>query len=120
MNIEHDGKVLEHQRHLAVPYDHDEDRKLIIDNEGRATPKYGAVCKGRGNPRLFLDMWKLAFEQFLLYHDKPGAFICRKIAKEVATWRGLDEPQYMQRSLNNAQMWRVYENIPNRRRRVFL
>jgi len=88
-------------------------------HEGRATALYGAVCKGRGNPRLFLDMWKLAFERFLAQHDKSGSVICRGINKEVATWRGLDQPQYMQRSLSTAQMWRVYEHIPNRRAECF-
>jgi hypothetical protein len=116
--IEHDGKVLERQPHLAVPYEY-KDGGLVISAEGRATALYGAVCKGRGNPRLFLDMWKLAFERFLAQHGKPGSVICRGINKEVATWRGLDQPQYMQRSLNTAQMWRVYEHIPNRRAECF-
>ncbi len=111
MKIKYEGKVLDRQPHLAVPYE--------IDSEGRAIPLYGAICKGRGNPRLFLDMWKHAFEQFIAHHDKPGTVVCRRINKEVATWRGLDQPQYMQRSLNNAQMWRVYENIPNRRAECF-
>jgi hypothetical protein len=111
MAIEHDGKLLDRQPHLAVPY--------VIDKGGQATAQYGAVCKGRGNPRLFLDMWKLAFEQFIADHDKSGSVVCHKINREIATWRGLDQPQFMQRALNTAQMWRVYENIPNRRAECF-
>jgi hypothetical protein len=90
-------------KHLAVPYNAD------------GTPLYNDICKGKGNPRLFLDMWHTAFRQFLIGHGKDSDAICRKIDKIIKSWKGLEQPQFQQRSLNTATAWKVYKNLPNRR-----
>jgi hypothetical protein len=89
--------------HLAVPY------------SKKGEPLYDDVCKGKGNPRLFLDMWYTAFRQFLVGWGKDSDVICKSIDKIIKGWKGLEQPQFQQRSLNTAAAWAAYKNLPNRR-----
>ncbi len=110
MAIVDGNAIVDRQPHLAVPYKYK--NGALVYHDRKPIPLYNEVCKGKGNPRLFLDMWKLAFEQFLLY---PGEVATAdRIMSIIKTWKGLDAPQHMQRSLNTAQMWEVYQNIPDR------
>lgn len=97
--------------HFAVPY--------TLDGSGEPVALYGKVCKG-ANPRLGLDMWKLAFEFFIHHHGRPPSEICRRIVAEVKRWPGLDEPQFLRRSLNSAHMWAEFPRLPRRRPESFL
>jgi DNA polymerase elongation subunit (family B) len=111
------------QPHLAVPYKYAEDddtgiEALVLKN-GKPIPLYGEVCKGKGNPRLFLDMWKLAFEQFIMHYGKSGDDISYKINSIIHRWKGLDQPQFKQRSLNTWAAWEQYANLPNKRAEQF-
>ena len=94
---------LENINHLGVPY----------SSKGEAL--YNEVCKGKGNPRLFLDMWHTAFRQFLVGWDNGSNVICKRIDAIIKGWNGLEQPQFQQRSLNTAAAWAVYKNLPNRR-----
>ena len=76
--------------HSAVPY------------SKKGEPLYNDVCKGKGNPRLFLDMWYTAFRQFLVGWGKDSDVICKSIDKIIKNWKGLEQPQFQQRSLNTA------------------
>jgi DNA polymerase elongation subunit (family B) len=105
--------------HLAVPYEYGDDGKLVLKN-GKPIPLYSEVCKGKGNARLFLDMWKRAFELFVLYEGlKSGRDIARMIKSEMRKWPGLDQPQFKQRSLNTWNQFKQYKNLPNRRAGMF-
>ena len=99
------------QPHKAVPHKKDKDGNLI--------PLYGEVCKGKGNARLFLDMWKLAFEQFILHHGKSARIISKTIQSSMYKWKGLDQPQFKQRSLNAWNTWTQYIKLPNKRADMF-
>jgi hypothetical protein len=102
----------EKQPHLAVPYAKDESGELI--------PLYGDVCKGKGNPRLFLDIWKLAFEQFIVnYGKKSSREINFKINSVINKWKGLDQPQFKQRSINTWAAWEQYANLPKKNAETF-
>ena len=59
--------------HLAVPFKYGDDGGLVL-KRGKPLLLYGEVCKGKGNARLFLDMWKRAIELFLQFEGrKPDA-----------------------------------------------
>jgi hypothetical protein len=105
-------KPNDERQHLAVPY-----KK---DAEGEITYVISEVCKGKGNPRLFVDLWKLAFEQFILHHSvKDSREISHTILATIRQWPGLDEPQFKQRSLNTWNAWTQYAHLPNKRAEMF-
>ena len=105
--------------HIAVPYKYDDDGKLVLKN-GKPIPLYGEVCHGKGNARLFLDMWKRAFELFVQHEGlKKGREIARMIEAEMMKWPGLDQPQFKQRSLNTWNQFEQYGNLRNRRAGMF-
>jgi hypothetical protein len=118
------------QPHKAVPYkytEHNDGAKTLkLDNKGLPIPVYGDVCKGKGNPRFILDIWKLAFELFLFFKGKiirgsemTGKKICEEIMDSICQWEGLDKPQFKQRSINTVNAWEQYSNLPNRRAEMF-
>jgi len=91
----------------------------------KAVPVYGALCKGRGNPRLFLDMWRIAFQQFIKHgqavRDRgvTGAEVSRSIDSIIRKLPGLKAPQFQQRSLNTRTAWGIHKNLPKRRPFMF-
>ena len=88
--------------------------------DGKRVPLYGQVCHGKGNARLFLDMWKRAFEMFIEREGKQsGDQTSKAILDQMKTWPGLDKPQFKQRSLNTWTQWGQYKNLPNRRAGMF-
>jgi transcriptional regulator with XRE-family HTH domain len=88
-------------------------------------PVYGSLCKGRGNPRLFLDMWRIAFQQFIKHgqavHDRrmTGGDVSLSIDNIIRKLPGLKAPQFQQRSLNTRTAWDIYKNLPKRRPSMF-
>ena len=105
--------------HLAVPYKYGDDGAVVLKG-GSTIPLYGEVCHGKGNARLFLDMWKRAFEMFVQYEGlKPGREIARMIKNEMLGWPGLDQPQFKQRSLNTWSQFKQYGKLQNRRAGMF-
>jgi hypothetical protein len=83
-------------------------------------PLYGEVCHGKGNARLFLDMWKRAFELFVQHESlTTGREIARMIENEMKGRPGLDQPQFKQRSLNTWSQFKQYGNLRNRRAGMF-
>jgi hypothetical protein len=111
--------------HLAVPFKYGDDGELVLkpalaEAGGKPIPLYGEVCHGKGNARLFLDMWKRAFEMFIRHEGKrSGREIARLIEAEMHKWPGLDQPQFKQRSLNTWLQFKQYEKLPNRRAGMF-
>ena len=74
--------------HLAVPFKKNKNGDYVL-KDGRRVPLYSEVCHGKGNARLFLDMWKLAFEMFVQYEGKKtGREIARAIMDEMSEWPG--------------------------------
>jgi hypothetical protein len=105
--------------HLAVPYKYGDDGDRVL-KDGKPIPLYGEVCKGKGNARLFLDMWKRAFELFVQHEGlKSGREIARMIEAEMRAWAGLDQPQFKQRSLNTWTQFKQYGKLPKRRAGMF-
>ena len=105
--------------HLAVPFKYGDDGELVLKN-GKPIPLYGEVCHGKGNARLFLDMWKRAFELFIRHEGvKTGREIARMIEAEMSKWPGLDQPQFKQRSLNTWSQFKQYGQLRNRRAGMF-
>jgi hypothetical protein len=105
--------------HRAVPFEYDADGALVLKNE-KPIPLYSHICHGKGNARLFMDMWKRAFEMFIRYEgQKPGDDIERDIFADMSKWPGLDQPQFKQCSLNTWSQWQQYKNLPNRRAGLF-
>jgi DNA polymerase elongation subunit (family B) len=105
--------------HLAVPNKYGDDDELVL-KDGKPIPLYGEVCHGKGNARLFLDMWKRAFELFVQHEGlKTGREIARLIESEMKDWPGLDQPQFKQRSLNTWSQFKQYGNLRNRRAGMF-
>jgi hypothetical protein len=104
--------------HRAVPFEYD-GGAIVLKNE-KPIPLYSHICHGKGNARLFMDMWKRAFEMFIRYEGKkPGGDIARDIFADMSKWPGLDQPQFKQRSLNTWTQWQQYKNLPNRRGGLF-
>jgi hypothetical protein len=105
--------------HLAVPFKYGDDGELVL-KDGEPIPLYGEVCHGKGNARLFLDMWKRAFELFIQHEGlKSGREIARLVKNEMKDWPGLDQPQFKQRSLNTWSQFKAYGNLRNRRAGMF-
>jgi DNA polymerase elongation subunit (family B) len=105
--------------HLAVPFKYGDDDALVLKG-GRPIPLYGEVCHGKGNARLFLDMWKCAFEAFIRHEgEKSGREIASMIEADMSKWPGLDQPQFKQRSLNTWSQFKQYGQLPNRRAGMF-
>ncbi len=105
--------------HLAVPFKYGDDGELVL-KDGKPVPLYSEVCHGKGNARLFLDMWKRAFELFVQHEGlKTGREIARLIEVEMHKWPGLDQPQFKQRSLNTWSQFKQYGNLRNRRAGMF-
>jgi hypothetical protein len=112
------------QPHQAVPYKYIENdsgaKTKVLDKKGLPISLYGDVCKGKGNPRFILDIWKLAFKYFLLYEgQQSGEKTCNDIMAIVREWGGLDKPQFKQRSLNTWNAWKQYAHLPNKRAEMF-
>jgi DNA polymerase elongation subunit (family B) len=112
------------QPHKAVPSKYiegdDASKTKVLDENGEPILLYGDVCKGKGNPRFILDIWKLAFEQFLFFKGKmTGYDICKKIMSTINQWNGLEKPQFKQRSINTANALKQYSKLPNKRAEMF-
>ena len=92
----------------------------------KAVPVYGSLCKGRGNPRLFLDMWRIAFQQFIKHRQAvrdrrmTGGQVSQSIDNIIRKLPGLKAPQFQQRSLNTRTAWDIYKNLPRRRPFMFI
>ena len=105
--------------HLAVPFKDGDDGELVL-RDGKPIALYGEVCRGKGNARLFLDMWKRAFELFVQHEGlKTGREIARLIESEMKGCLGLDQPQFKQRSLNTWSQFKQYGKLQTRRAGMF-
>ena len=63
--------------HKAVSFEKDDNGEYVL-KDGQRVPLYGEICHGKGNARLYLDMWKYAFEMFVRYETiKTGREIAR-------------------------------------------
>lgn len=100
---------------LPIDYIHGHPRPSPLKDEHIAAPvdletgnrRYGAVVNGAG-ARLFLDMWKIAIEQF-------EAGIPENIDRIIAELPGMNAPQVSQTSLSTSHIWDNYRGLPNRR-----
>ena len=66
-------------------------------------PKYGEVCKGRGDPRLFLDLWRMAIMNFITVNNIEYATIVADYMDDtIGSLTGLGLIQKRQRNIRNA------------------
>jgi hypothetical protein len=119
--------------HDAAPQMYD-DGKPVLNKKGEIVWQHGSICKGQ-NSRLFLDLWRAAFEEVCSYDGKPdpnnsidvqrhGLFanaddrfedwLNWKMNRLIETMPGLERPQMVQRSLSTANDMRTYNNLPNK------
>jgi hypothetical protein len=119
--------------HDAAPQLHD-NGKPVFNKKGEIIWQHGSICKGQ-NPRLFLDLWRAAFEEVCSYDGKPnpddsvdvqrhGLFasaddrfedwLNHRMNRFIETMPGLEQPQMVQRSLSTANDMRTYNNLPNK------
>jgi hypothetical protein len=83
--------------------------------KGKTFFKWSEVCKGKGNPRLFCDMWRMQFHAFLKGGDKASTDILAQAKKVLRNAPGLLEPQYQQRSINTRHAVDLYGKMPHAR-----
>ena len=80
----------------------------------------GALCNGE-NPKLFCDLWRIAFEAAST--AEPGQVrkaIEKAINEALPTMPGLDAPQWSQRALSGRAEWQAYApNMPEARAFMF-
>jgi hypothetical protein len=110
------------------------DGKLVFNKKGESIWQHGSICKGQ-NPRLFLDLWRAAFEEVASYDGKldpnnsedvhrHGLFadaddrfedwLNERMNRIIEKMPGLEQPQMVQRSLSTANDMRTYNNLPNK------
>lgn len=77
--------------------------------------KWSEVCKGKGNPRLFCDMWRMQFHAFLRGGDKAVSEILTHAKSVLRNAPGLLDPQYQQRSINTRHAVDLYGKMPHAR-----
>ena len=75
-------------------------------------PKYGDVCKGRGNPRLFLDLWRMAIKNFIPVTNIQDAQIVSDFMDDtMRSLTGLSLIQKQQRTLGTRAAVEQYINM---------
>jgi hypothetical protein len=82
---------------------------------GKTVFKWSEVCKGKGNPRLFCDMWRMQFHAFLKGGDMAAADIIAQAKKVLHRAPGLLDPQYQQRAINTRHAVNLYGKMPHAR-----
>jgi hypothetical protein len=102
--------------HEAVPY------RIVAKGKrkGEHVYQWGDICKGKGNPRLYCDMWRMVFCQFLLGGDRPLSAVFAGVRKALRGFKGLDDTHYQQRPLNTRNAMMLYGDVPHARPFGFL
>jgi hypothetical protein len=93
--------------HEAVPW---------FKMKGKPVFKWAEVCKGKGNPRLFCDMWRMQLHAFLRGGDRAASNILVRAKRVLHNTPGLLDPQYQQRSINTRHAVELYGEMPHARR----
>ena len=84
-------------------------------------PKYGEVCKGRGNPRLFLDLWRMAIMNFISVNNIEDATIVADYMDDtIRSLTGLGLIQKQQRTLGTRAAMEQYIGMKVKRPFMFM
>jgi hypothetical protein len=72
------------------------------------------LCHGR-NPRLFCDLWRLAFEKTEAYTPKDGDFeghLRAELREAIMAMSGLEEKQMLQTAVSSRNEWLALQRLP--------
>jgi hypothetical protein len=78
------------------------------------------ICRG-SNPKLFCDLWRIAFGAAEKSPDlgSVGECVHDAILDTLDILPGLDEPQFLQRALSTRTEWLNYKDLPDKRAFMF-
>jgi hypothetical protein len=65
------------------------------------------LCNGL-NPKLFCDMWRIAFEAVSSNPDEPDDAIMSRLIERLEPIAGLDQPQWTQHAISSRAEWLIY------------
>ena len=83
--------------------------------------KEGELCHGR-NPRLFCDLWRLAFEKTEAYTPEDGDFegyLRAELRDAVGAMPGLKQRQMLQTAVSSRDEWLTLQKLPALRAFMF-
>jgi hypothetical protein len=81
----------------------------------------GELCHGR-NPRLFCDLWRLAFEKTEAYTPEDGDFegyLRAELRDAVGAMPGLEQRQMLQTAVSSRDEWLALQKLPALRAFMF-
>jgi hypothetical protein len=100
--------------HPAAPFAVEKDETSPLWFGVKGMWKEGELCHGR-NPRLFCDLWRLAFEKTEAYTPKDGDFegyLRAELRDAVRAMPSLEQKQMLQTAVSSRDEWLTLQKLP--------